>query len=116
MSREAVGPPVAEHDDKAPFEGAFCVRAGVALQWRDWGGDSVVYDGHSGQTHHFAPLAAAVMACFEQHACTFDELSAAIAGDLGVPVDNPLRSALTAIVDEFLRLGWIEPIDRTDDS
>lgn len=87
------------------------MRQQLALHWRDWGEDSVVYDSRSGQTHQFAPLAAAVMAYFEEHACSFDELSAAIAGDLGMPVDNALRSALTAIVEEFHRLGWIEPTD-----
>ncbi len=96
---------------KTPFQGVFCVRPQLALHWRDWGHDSVVYDDRSGQTHQFAPLAAAVMACFEQHACSLDDLSAAIAGDLGVPADNELRSALIAIVEEFHRLGWIEPLD-----
>jgi PqqD family protein of HPr-rel-A system len=96
---------------KTPLEGVFCVRQAAALHWRDWGDDSVVYDAYSGQTHQFSPLAAAVMACFEQHACSLDDLAVAIAGDLGVPVDNELRSALRPIVEEFHRLGWIEPTD-----
>lgn len=106
-----------EPPSETPFQGVFRfgARRRFRLHWREWGGDSVVYDERSGQTHQFAPLAAAVMACFEQHACSFDELSRAIADDLGAPVDNPLRSALRPIVEEFLRLGWIEPLDRTDE-
>ena len=58
------------------------------LHWRDWGGDSVVHDAHSGATHQFAPLAAAVMATFEEGDASFDELAASIAGLLGSEMVN----------------------------
>lgn len=80
------------------------------LRWRDWGGDSVVFEAYSGHTYQFAPLAAAVMACFEEDARSLDELVAAIAGELGSAPDNELRSAVTAAAEQFRALGWIEPI------
>ena len=83
----------------------------VELHWRDWGADSVVFEARSGQTLQFAPLAAAVMASFEEHACSFEDLSVTMAHDLGTTLDNELRSALTSIVEQFDRLGWIEPIE-----
>lgn len=86
-------------------------RPGIELHWRDWGGDSVVFEQRSGHTYQFAPLAAAVMACFEEHDRSLDELTAQIALDLGSAPDNDIRAALEPIVSEFLSLGWIESTD-----
>lgn len=80
------------------------------LHWRDWGGDSVVFELRSGHTHQFAPLTAAVMACFEAGDAAVEDVVLAIAGDLDVAVDEELRSAVTASVQQFIKLGWIEPI------
>jgi PqqD family protein of HPr-rel-A system len=81
------------------------------LFWRDWGGDSVVFEERSGHTYQFAPLAAAVMAGFEEHATTFDALARSIAETLGTTDDNELRAALVPVIEQFRDLGWIEPID-----
>lgn len=85
------------------------------LHWRDWGGDSVVFEQYSGHTYQFAPLAAAVMACFEEDARSFEELAGVIAAALDTEPDNELRSALTAIVEQFRRLGWIEQVPHPDE-
>lgn len=82
------------------------------FHWLDWGGDSVVFELRSGHTYQFAPMVAAVMACFEEQARSVDELAAAIGSDLGIAADNELRLALVAIVEQLSGLGWIEPIDR----
>lgn len=70
----------------------------------------MVFESHSGHTYQFAPLAAAVMACFEEEARSLDELVDAIAGELGGAPDNALRSAVTAAAEQFRALGWIEPL------
>lgn len=86
--------------------------AKCAWSWRDWGADSVVYESHSGHTHQFAPLAAAVMACFEARACSLDDLVTTIAADLDTVADQALTSALSSIVENFHALGWLEATER----
>lgn len=83
---------------------------GCVLHWREWGGDSVAFEVRSGATYQFSPLAAAVMACFEQQACSAELLAQTIAADLGTEADDELRTALSAQVAQFLKLGWIVPI------
>lgn len=81
------------------------------LVWRDWGDESVVFDSESGLTHLLSPLAAAAMGFFEQHVGSIDDLTQALAGDLGVPADNELRDALVPVMELLRRLDWIVPAD-----
>ncbi len=82
-----------------------------ALHWAEWGADSVVYDGWSGRTHQFPPLAAAVMACFEEQPCTLPDLAAQLGlqDTPDLPLDDEVRLALRSVVNQFCDLGWIEP-------
>lgn len=82
----------------------------IELHWRDWGEDSVVLEACSGQLFQFDPLSAATMACFEEGPRRFDEVLDALSSDLGVTPDGEFRDTLLAIVEEFRRLGWLEPI------
>lgn len=81
------------------------------LHWRDWGGDSVVYDESSGETHQFSPLAAAAMAWLEERPHSAIGLTGAIATDLGSAVDDELHAAVTASLEQFLEIDWIEPLN-----
>jgi PqqD family protein of HPr-rel-A system len=80
------------------------------LHWRDWGEDSVVLEARSGQLFHFDPLSAALMACFEEGPQPFEDVLDALSSDLGVAPDGEFRDTVQAIVEEFRRLGWLEPI------
>jgi PqqD family protein of HPr-rel-A system len=82
----------------------------VELHWRDWGEDSVVLEARSGQLFHFDPLSAALMACFEEGPQPFADVIGALSSDLGVAPDGEFRDTVQAIVEEFRRLGWLEPI------
>ena len=82
----------------------------IELHWRDWGEDSVVLEARSGQYSQFDPLGAALMACFEETPQTPGDVLDALASDLGVPADGELRDTVQAIVQEFRRLGWLDPI------
>ena len=82
----------------------------IDLHWQDWGGDSVALEACSGQLFQFDPLWAALMACFEQGLRSVDEVAAALASDLGLDADGEFRETVLAIVQEFRRLGWLEPI------
>ncbi len=86
------------------------VRPGIELHWRDWGGDSVAYEARSGQIFHFDALSAAVMGCFELKATTMTEVCATLAQDLEGVSAQDLGDAVGHIVDNFRRLGWLEPI------
>ena len=90
--------------------GVLRVNPLIELHWRDWGEDSVVLEARSGQYSQFDPLGAALMACFEEAAQTPADVLHALASDLGVPADGELRDTVQAIVQEFRRLGWLEPI------
>lgn len=81
------------------------------LHWREWGGDSVVYDESTGETHQFSPLAAAVMAWLEERPHSAAELTAAIANDLGSAVDEQLLAAVAAALEQFVEIDWIEPLN-----
>jgi hypothetical protein len=85
----------------------------IELHWRDWGSDSVVLEAISGQTYQFEALAAAAMACFEEQEHSLKQLATALASDLDIDVDDELRDALLSIIDQFVKLGWLEPIDCT---
>jgi hypothetical protein len=82
----------------------------IELHWRDWGGDSVALEASSGQIFRFDPLAAAVMACFEEAPRYFEDVMREVGSDLGAGPDPMLRETVHAIVEEFRRLGWLESI------
>ena len=93
--------------------GALAWRASplIELHWRDWGDDSVVLEACSGQLFQFDPLSAALMACFEEGPQHFDAVLAALAADLSVAAaDDEFRDTVRAVVQEFQKLGWLEPI------
>jgi hypothetical protein len=82
----------------------------IELHWRDWGAESVVIECRSGDTLLFDPLSAATMAAIESGTTDFDELGRQMAGDLGLPADDPtLNDALRSVLERVFRLGWIEP-------
>lgn len=80
------------------------------LHWREWGGDSVVYDESCGETHQFSPLAAATMACLEERPHSTAELTSVLAAALGCAADDELQQAVSAALDQFRELDWIEPL------
>ena len=85
------------------------VRAAVELHWRDWGADSVVFEARSGQILQLDPLTAAVIGGLEEQVCGVDELASGLAADLGEPDPAPLRPVVTRVIEQFERLGWLEP-------
>ena len=82
----------------------------VELHWRDWGDDSVVLEARSGQLFQFDALSAAVMACIEEKPQPVGQVLQALSADLGVSGGVEFRETVLAIVEEFRRLGWLEPI------
>lgn len=81
----------------------------VELHWRDWGEDSVVLEARSGQLFEFDALSAALMGYFESGLTSEAEVLAELQADLGA-VDDELVDTVRSLVQEFRRLGWLEPI------
>jgi PqqD family protein of HPr-rel-A system len=98
-------PPVA-----AAVDAAWRLNPLIELHWRDWGDDSVVLEARSGQLFQFDPLRAAMMACFEEGPRLVAEVADALAADLGSTADDEFRETVANAVQEFHRLGWLEPI------
>lgn len=90
--------------------GAFRVNPTVDLHWRDWGEDSIVLEGTSGQMLQFDALSAALMGCFEQGQSELSNVIDELARDLHMAPDQEFVDTVSAIVEEFQKLGWLEPI------
>lgn len=95
--------------DAGPSITAWRLNPVIRLHWRDWGGDSVVFEELSGQTLQFDPLSAAVMACIETGVTDLSTLGRLLAEDLGTVADGPLLDSLCTVLERLSRLGWIEP-------
>jgi hypothetical protein len=50
------------------------------------------------------------MACFEEGPRQIQSVLDDLAFDLGVAADGEFRDTVRAVVEEFRRLGWLEPI------
>jgi len=81
----------------------------IRLHWRDWGGDSVVFEELSGRTLQFDPLSAAAMACIEAGVTDLATLGRTLADDLGTVADASFVDVLCTVLERLIRLGWIEP-------
>jgi hypothetical protein len=88
---------------------AWRLNPAIRLHWRDWGGDSVVFEELSGRTLQFDPLSAAAMACIESGVTDLSTLGNMLADDLGTVADGPFVESLCTVLERLIRLGWIEP-------
>ncbi|WP_088283334.1 HPr-rel-A system PqqD family peptide chaperone [Ideonella sp. A 288] len=80
----------------------------VSLQWRDWGGDAVVYEASSGQTHQLDRLTAAVVAHLEQQPASVEALRLDLADAVDGTEQAQLPEALNVIVGRLVVLGWLQ--------
>ena len=89
----------------------------VKLHWRDWGGDAVVLESTSGQTHQLDRLTAAVVAAFEESPATsadlcarlVDDLVDDLTDDLGDVDAAQLQASIAPILDRLALMGWLRP-------
>ena len=90
-------------------EPSWRVAAG-ALPVRSWGGDYVVYNPLSGDTHIFDLLAGEVLCTVVRGAGSERELRQRLAVLLEVPDDAALAAEVRRILAELDELGLIEPV------
>ena len=81
----------------------------VRLHWRDWGGDAVVLESSSGQTHQLDRLTAAVVAAFEESPATSADLCARLVADLTDVDAAQLQASMSPIIDRLALMGWLRP-------
>lgn len=79
----------------------------LRLQWRDWGGDTVVYDATSGQTHQFDRLTAAVVACIAERPWSVEALCRHLSDAVGDESDSQLVEVMAQVVDRLQVMGWL---------
>ena len=81
----------------------------LALHWRTWGEEHVVYDDGSGDTHLLDAEAAAVLLRLTRGPASTDELVTELARELEIEPNQALTSNITITLAMFKRLGLIEP-------
>ncbi|HYX63001.1 MAG TPA: HPr-rel-A system PqqD family peptide chaperone [Burkholderiales bacterium] len=79
------------------------------LPVRSWGGDYVVYNPLSGDTHIFDLVAGEILRALERGAGSEPELRQSVAALLEVPADAALAAEVRRIVAQLDELGLIEP-------
>ncbi len=85
---------------------------GVRLHRKTWadGGDVVVYNELSGQTHFLDPLSAAVLSEIERQPATAAALAARLAADLELEPDAALGRRVADICARFDALGLADAL------
>ncbi len=80
-----------------------------SVQLRGWGDESVAYHDGSGDTHLLGPVEAAAIRALQQSPADVDSLTRQVAADLNLPPDPDLAAHLAVLIDEFHKLGLVEP-------
>ena len=80
----------------------------VALDWRDWGGDAVVYEACSGQTHQLDPLTAAVVARLAVQPESRAGLCAYLEDTIDASERDQLGATLLGVIDRLQSMGWLQ--------
>lgn len=83
----------------------------LALEWRDWGDEWVVYDDRQARTHLLSAEAGAMLRLMIDRSCDIDELASALFDDVGTAgstLTPDERASIGRILDDLARLGLVE--------
>jgi PqqD family protein of HPr-rel-A system len=83
---------------------------GADLSWRAWDSEYVVYNDLTGHTHRLDYIAGQVLEALVRGPTDLTELARRLADILDVAPTQQLLDSLDKIVQEFLRVGLIEPV------
>lgn len=83
-------------------------RTGAFVRWRDWDGEIVAYNDRTGDTHHFADLAAWLFRLLAGGPLDDDAIAAAATREIELPAGVDRAAALQRALDLFARLELIE--------
>ena len=80
----------------------------MALHWRRWDDEFVVFDVGSGQTHQLAPYTAATLLMLELNSHNIVELTSRVSIELDVSDDKNIADAVAEAVHDLQIVGLIE--------
>lgn len=83
-------------------------RIGSFVQWRDWDGEIVAYNDRTGDTHHFADLAAWLFRQLAQTPLSDAAIADTAAREIELPASVDRAAALARTLDLFARLDLVE--------
>lgn len=83
-------------------------RIGSFVRWRDWEGEIVAYNDRTGDTHHFADLAAWLFRLLAEAPLSEEAIALAAAREIELPPSIDRAVALKRALDLFARLELIE--------
>jgi PqqD family protein of HPr-rel-A system len=78
------------------------------VHWREWDGEIVAYNDHTGDTHHFADLAAWLFRLLAGASLGDDAIAHAAEDEIELPANVDRNAALTRALDLFVTLDLIE--------
>lgn len=82
----------------------------VALHWRRWDTEWVVYDQGSGQTHLTDTLTAMTLMALEATSCCATDIGAWIAGELEITDQAGLTPRVLDALDGLQRMGLVDQV------
>ncbi len=83
-------------------------RIGSFVQWREWDGEIVAYNDRTGDTHHFADLAAWLFRLLATAPADADAITAAADSEIELPARIDRATAIARALDLFVRLDLLE--------
>jgi PqqD family protein of HPr-rel-A system len=83
-------------------------RIGSFVQWREWDGEIVAYNDRTGDTHHFADLAAWMFRLLATTSASADAIADAVGNEIELPATIDRDAAIARTLDLFARLDLIE--------
>jgi PqqD family protein of HPr-rel-A system len=88
--------------------GVAAQRIGGFVQWREWDGEIVAYNDRTGDTHHFADLAAWLFRLLARTPADTAAIAAAAETEIELPASVDRAGALARTLDLFARLDLLE--------
>ena len=83
-------------------------RIGSFVAWREWDGEIVAYNDRTGDTHHFADMAAWLFRLLATAARSDEAIATAAANEIELPASVDRSAAIRRTLDLFARLDLIE--------
>jgi PqqD family protein of HPr-rel-A system len=84
----------------------------VKLLWREWDGETVVYNVNSGNTHLLNPTAVEVLRMIERDVLTAGELSDRLMNRLGGSSNEEIMDGVKSLLVNLDHLGLVETLSQ----
>jgi PqqD family protein of HPr-rel-A system len=77
--------------------------------WKTWGGESIVFNESSGNTHLLNATAAKILSIVQAQPSSAEEISLKVALDSGLGADEKILARVDVVLETLDNLGLIEP-------